>query len=66
MWDSTMLKASTHLVVARVQCTVTTIIPLTDSAADGTVHVFSPAGKTVGHITTTGPEISGMAMGRYV
>jgi hypothetical protein len=33
-----------------------------DSAADGVVHVISPAGKVTFHITTAGPEISGLTI----
>mmetsp|Transcript_10287 Transcript_10287/g.16849 ORF Transcript_10287/g.16849 Transcript_10287/m.16849 type:complete len:285 (-) Transcript_10287:242-1096(-) len=33
-----------------------------ESAAEGVVHILSPAGKSLGHIQTTGPEISGLAI----
>jgi len=35
---------------------------LTDSATEGTVQVLSPTGKATSKITTTGPEISGLAI----
>lgn len=33
-----------------------------ESSNDGIVHILSPAGKSLGSITTSGPEISGIAI----
>mmetsp|Transcript_33432 Transcript_33432/g.73647 ORF Transcript_33432/g.73647 Transcript_33432/m.73647 type:complete len:284 (-) Transcript_33432:233-1084(-) len=37
-----------------------------ESATEGQVHVVSPAGKVLSHISTTGPEISGLAINEGV
>ena len=47
--------------LSRLPLTVRTLV-LTDSASEGIVQMLSPAGKVTSKITTTGPEISGLAI----